>query len=45
MALSFLAAGQDGDDQVIDHVPGEFVAEGAAVGHAPRDVRLDHFVR
>jgi hypothetical protein len=45
MTLSFLVRGQDGYDQVIDHVPGEFLAEGAAVGHSPQHVRLDHFVR
>jgi hypothetical protein len=41
---SLLISGQDGDDQVVDHVPGEFGAEGAVGGQQPEQMRLDYLV-
>src|SRR5580692_528021 len=44
MMRSLLVCGKDGDDQVVDYVPGEFGAEGAVGGHLPEQVRLDHLM-
>jgi len=45
MMRFLLVCGKDGDDQVVDYVPGEFGTERAAGGHLPEQVRLDHLVR